>query len=505
MAAVDNFPFFLSEVANINIGGLRTIEQARAGIMSRFIGRAKQVHQVGTQDLLNAYRQWDSATDGSIANLITQELEQLISNYNDPKMTGASFAADVQNRIDNGNIALASVEDINYYAAMAEEIEHRLNSMIDILMQEQPTIEVAALCNCIGRKIPDPELASKYEGKGFNIGTIEGKKAAALQILHNYYMNLAAAGKGNVAALALENGTIPTPADVAEVVAGALSSVAGESFYEILVQLVANRVMKQFNAVNKDIIESFLRAGFSLRNIDERVQQSADVNSSGQQGKPDLYIYWGENGLILRIGGSVKLRQANRDFVNSQFVGNISYKLSLREIFGYGEELLPGSSLSLQGALGAILREEGASFGSGYVRPRDISSFGSAWDEIKQRAIFLGIVDKFAGTGETNKFGEANFADVLIVNQMVIPMYDIFRNIADKGFSGATTISGGGWTWTFGQFQFPYWYLKNRRIYHDHRKNDMDETFRKEMFDQMMKSIYNKKIYIAFSPKNLTK
>ena len=56
MAAIEQIPFFLSEVPNINIGNLKTIEQARSGIMTRFINRAKQVHQVGTNTLLETYK-----------------------------------------------------------------------------------------------------------------------------------------------------------------------------------------------------------------------------------------------------------------------------------------------------------------------------------------------------------------------------------------------------------------------------------------------------------------
>lgn len=209
-----------------------------------------------------------------------------MGDYNSPKMTGASFFKDVQARVEQRDTSISST-DIDQYASMAEEIESRLNAMIDILMKEKPTIELVALCNCIGRKIPDPELARKYEGKGVNLAGIEGKKASTLQTLQNYYHNLLEAGKGNVVALTLPSGEIPSPKDIAKAVAGTLSSVAGESFYEILVSLVANRIIQEFNQVDEETIKAFLANGFSLMN---RTKQSADVNLSGQQGKPDLYI-----------------------------------------------------------------------------------------------------------------------------------------------------------------------------------------------------------------------
>ena len=505
MAAIEQIPFFLSEVPDINIASLKTIDQAKSGVMTRFITRAKQVHGVGTQTLLNTYRQWNSATENSIANLISQELNQLMNNnYNNPKMTGANFAKDVIARIESG-VGIGPYSDIEQYGAMAQEIEHRLNSMIDVLMREKPTIELAALCNCIGRKIPDPDLAKKYEGKGVNLTGIEGKKAQTLQTLKNYYESLLAAGKGNVTALSvLGNDEIPSPEKVAKAVAGTLSSVAGESFYEILVTLVANRVMKQFNEVNEQIIKDFLAAGFSLTQIDERARQSSDVDLSGQQGKPDLYITWNENGLIIHIGGSVKFRQANNDFVNGKFMGKISYSLSLREVFNYADQLIPNASLSFTGALAAILRTKHEDWGDGYTTPADIESFKKAWDEIKQRAALMGVVDKFAGTGETNQFGEANFADVLIINQEVVPMYKIFQDISLTGFSGATSVSGGGWTWTFGHYNFPYWHKKNRQKYHSKAEKNNGEALRISLYESMMESIYNKKIQISFSLNKLT-
>ena len=57
MATIEQIPFFLDEVPDINVGGLKTIEQAKSGVLTRFITRAKQVHGVGTQTLLNTYRQ----------------------------------------------------------------------------------------------------------------------------------------------------------------------------------------------------------------------------------------------------------------------------------------------------------------------------------------------------------------------------------------------------------------------------------------------------------------
>ena len=503
MTAVDTIPFFLDEVEDINVSSLKTMENAKKNIMGRFITRAKEVHSgAGTGDLLNIYRQWNSSTEGSIASIISQELSNLMGNYTDLKMTSASFAEDVYTRIEN-RVGIGPQSDIEKYASMAEEIEYRLNNMIDILMKEKPTIELAILCNCIGRKIPDPELAQKYEGRGVFLGDIDGKKAKTIQVLQNYYNSLKEAGKGNVAALASPKGEIPSPSDVANAVAGALSSVAGESFYEILVTIVANRVIKEFNKIDEQIIQDFLKKGFSLISQDIRAKQSADVNLSGQQGKPDLYIYWNENGLVISIGGSVKFRQANTSFSNGKFIGKIKYRVSLKEIFDYADQLAPGASKSLTGALGAVLRTSGAEWGGGYVQPSDLNSFAEAWEELKQRAVLLGFIDKFAGTGETNNFGETNFADVLIINQEVIPIYNILQDIMLNGFSNAVTLSGNGWTWKFSHSHFPYWTHKNRKKYHTKGEKE-NESLRTSLFDSMMESIYNKKIYISFSLSKLT-
>lgn len=504
MALVDDMPFFLSEVPDINISGLKTIERARAGVMTRFISRAKQVHGVGTKDLLNVYKQWDTTTEDNIANLISQELQRLMGNYKDPKMTGAGFAADVLARLEH-KIGNGPYSDIEKYATTAQEIEYRVNSMIDVLMKEKPTIELAALCNCIGRKIPDPTLAKKYEGKGVSLRGVDSKVSKTLQTLQNYYQSLIDAGKGNTANLALLNdGEVPSPEKVAKAVAGTLSSVAGESFYEVLVTLVAKKILKEFNNVNQEIIQDFLRNGFSLRELDERAYQSEDVNDTGTQGKPDLYLVWNENGLVLHIGGSVKLRQAEGDFSNGRYIGKISYGLSLKEVFNYANELIPNATLGFSGALSAVLKTKQEPWGEGYVTPDDIKNFKLAWEEVKQRAALLGVVDKFAGTGENNKYGQANFADVLIINQEVVPMYKIFQDISVNGFSNAMTLSGGGWTWTFGHSHFPYWHKKNRQKYHTKTEKENGEALRASLFESMMKSIYDKKIQISFSFNKLT-
>jgi hypothetical protein len=144
------------------------------------------------------------------------------------------------------------------------------------------------------------------------------------------------------------------------------------------------------------------------------------------------------------LGGSVKLRQADNDFSNGKFVGKISYSLSLREVFNYANQISPSSAAKLKGALGAVLKEEGTAYGSGYVTIEDLTPYADAWEEIKQRAVLLGVVDKFAGTGELNEFGEANFADALIINQEVIPMYRIFQDVALNGLTNGMSASGQG-------------------------------------------------------------
>lgn len=57
MAAIEQIPFFLSEVGNIEIDNLQNMDKAKKGVMTRFISRAKEVHQVGTSTLLNTYRE----------------------------------------------------------------------------------------------------------------------------------------------------------------------------------------------------------------------------------------------------------------------------------------------------------------------------------------------------------------------------------------------------------------------------------------------------------------
>ncbi len=245
-------------------------------------------------------------SESSLAQKISNELDKQIKEKLSQKITGADFNVEkaLSNLTPESHYLEMPETSAKKYGALIDELNRRINAMLDILGDSTGALQKAALQACIGSKITDPELAAKYDGKILSLG-LDSSTANTFQTLQNLYNDLNTLIKDPSTSqdsllASYKDGQTISPDLLAKKIASTLSSIAGEAIFEPIVISIINEILKNEKEINKEALTAFVsEAGQKIIdgnflqinvNTPNFARQSKDIAQKGSQGKPDLYI-----------------------------------------------------------------------------------------------------------------------------------------------------------------------------------------------------------------------
>lgn len=501
MNAVE-YTYFKDELPSLpSMADYLTVEQAKNQLAFNFQTLSQNVHNASWDELQKIYENWKHTSEESLASLISAELEKYFASDLQQQITGAGYSASqLWTQFDFARTDFQKLTDMDKYVLLKDELDNRIDVMCSLL-ERMDLFEEAALLASVNSKLTDEELIAKYNLKTLSLDPNK-KFDQVVASLKNNYENLTSLSSGGNAVHSLKSGKDITPDNLAASIRGALNTIAGEAVFENLVIHISNILLKKGKQIDKQIMDLLVgpngQKRISGKTLDIAIQgearQAKDfVLKNDKQGKPDFYIDFTENGVTLTLGGSVKLKQKKSDFSNGVFKGSIDYSTTINGLWQY----LGDRGTIFPQILHIILESRGT---TRYAYP---SAYADVWEAAKHEAIYLAFLDKFVGNGTENQYGEKNFADFIVVNQYVVPFWEIIQDVASEkeGYGSHLTLSGEGVTWKFDTSHFAWWrkrktsHLLGRKTNAQIREADEREA----LYQKMLSTIRNKKIQMSLN------
>lgn len=321
------------------------------------------------------------------------------------------------------NFGYSRKKAITQISQICNTVDSAVNNIIAFLAQNQEPLLVEAIANCYygGMDNLPPSLAAKIPAntsiKQGLIKESDTKVVATMASLRQEVNRLQSLGGSG------GDGAKDTYDSAVRAIQAAFNSIGG-TIHEVAIAHalcsalgIGNGAIKKTNAQIQKIVEAGGGRFYAQHVGEEHLE-------GGSEGKDDVEITWNEGKMILRFGGSIKLRQG-RGFrgsgANSKALGVSGFVA--REASTFGE---------IEGRLGSGLSQ----YAYSVVAATAVNADTTAWNQLKQYIGALLLVDALSGLG-----GSGDFSTLLIVNNKIFSIADILKKVISQV---ETSFAAGG-------------------------------------------------------------
>lgn len=418
---------------NYQVSGIPSfdnIESIKQQILHQFLSKMKNYHtnnkNMTDKELINFLR--EISAGGSIGTPVIDMLNSLNFNSNNNKSdigTGASFNARVEalepwipDEAVRINSALNGILDDIIYAMSKSGLDIIASQLKEVQSGTPVSVVIARTPIVVHNGVyPETQLSLA----DFNVKVALENLQQKMQLLSSISPN-----SDNSGALNLDS--------IQKSIAGSFSDIGGELFEPVVahaINLVGNRMVEE----KKKIDNAFVQSGGILR-----ATQSGNVRKeSGAQQKNDIEMVYTKNGITYSIGGTIKLRQGEKDLSGKGWIKNIHSGLTLGRLVELTLENTGQSQLGQYYAacLGAIKTTQSNRSRFFDARSSDYMQGLLSWENMKQAATLSGIALGLSGSGN---YGD--FSGILIYNNIIYSIYDLLEKALYYDKNGVANIAG---------------------------------------------------------------
>lgn len=406
------------------------IESIKKKILHQFLGKMRNYHtnnkNMTDKELINFLR--EISIGGLVGTPVIDMLNSLNFNSNNNKSdigTGANFNARVEalepwipDEAVRINSALNGIlDDIIYVMS---------KSGLDIIASQLKQVQSGTPVSTVITQTPITVHNGVYPETqlslaDFNVKTALENLQQKMQLLSNISPN-----SDNSGALSLDS--------IQKSIAGSFSDIGGELFEPVVahaINLVGNRMIEE----KKKIDNAFVQSGGILR-----ATQSGNIRKeSGAQQKNDIEMVYTKNGITYSIGGTIKLRQGEKDLNGNGWIKNIHSGLTLGRLVeltlsNTGQSQLGQYYAAMLGAIKSTQSNRSRFFDS---RSSDYNAGLNSWIEMKNAATLSGLALGLSGTGA---YGD--FSGILVYNNIIYSIYDLLEKALYYDNNGIAKITG---------------------------------------------------------------